>query len=409
MRIVAGIGRIAGLAALAGACLLAASCASTGGPKSSAGTSNQCLAGIADRLAVARDRGIGGTGISGGDQAAQDRGIGGTGISDERSAHDRGIGGTGISTAWGDSVTGFVGQITGFGSICVNGDEIAYDADTPVTIDGAPASAADLKIGQVVAATAKPTGAGFEATSIAVEFAIIGPISMYDEEGGRVTVLHQDISLGDLAEKPSAGLSPGSWIAVSGLLRADGAIVASRIDSAEPGRALRCGPVQGVLYGAGAKEIAERETAKVYQLCARGPVEDNDHIIPLADISQTLRAPFGQEVKALSIETYAGGRLSPEDLSSGPPGTPEPGQAVLPTDRPLIVRGTRDAAGNFRYQSIWVVEDRPIGRPPAESRPEDDPSRTIDRLRDVRPDATPTDIRPTDIRPTDVRPVRPTR
>ena len=73
-------------------------------------------------------RGIGGTGFSGQDDG---RGLGGTG----RAATDeeRGLGGTGHGPDDDDDRgiggTGFIGPITGFGSICVNGERIRFDED----------------------------------------------------------------------------------------------------------------------------------------------------------------------------------------------------------------------------------------------------------------------------------------
>ena len=53
---------------------------------------------------------------------------------------DIGLGGTGLMANTGNGLggTGIVGEITGFGSIFVNGVEIEYDSDTPFTINGTP-------------------------------------------------------------------------------------------------------------------------------------------------------------------------------------------------------------------------------------------------------------------------------
>ncbi len=76
--------------------------------------------------------------------AASDRGIGGTGgPAAGPEISDRGIGGTGI-----------VGVITGFGSVIVNGMEIAYAPDTPVSVDGVSDTTATLRVGQFAAIVA---------------------------------------------------------------------------------------------------------------------------------------------------------------------------------------------------------------------------------------------------------------
>src|SRR5580698_2173075 len=75
------------------------------------------------------------------DTPAADRGIGGTGApSNGPAMADRGIGGTGI-----------VGTITGFGSVFVNGLEVAYAPGTPMTVDGVAEPDAALRVGQLEA------------------------------------------------------------------------------------------------------------------------------------------------------------------------------------------------------------------------------------------------------------------
>ena len=88
---------------------------------------------------------------------AADRGIGGTGAPASGPAiSDRGIGGTGI-----------VGVITGFGSVFVNGLEVAYTPTTPVTVDGVPDPDAVLRVGQLVTIVASEDN-GLHAVSIDV-------------------------------------------------------------------------------------------------------------------------------------------------------------------------------------------------------------------------------------------------
>src|SRR5262245_45113002 len=64
-----------------------------------------------------------------------------------------GVGGTGAP-----ATLGVVGTITEFASVCVNGLEIHYDTATPVTVNGRPAAAGQLALGQVVAVEAAPDG-----------------------------------------------------------------------------------------------------------------------------------------------------------------------------------------------------------------------------------------------------------
>src|SRR3984957_18086835 len=75
---------------------------------------------------------------------ASDRGIGGTGApAPGPLISDRGIGGTGI-----------VGVITGFGSVFVDGLEVAYAPGTPMTVDGEAGTPDALHVGQVAAIVA---------------------------------------------------------------------------------------------------------------------------------------------------------------------------------------------------------------------------------------------------------------
>jgi hypothetical protein len=146
----------------------------------------------------------------------RDVGIGGTGFAPEGSAgSDRGIGGT-----------GFVGTIQRFGSIIVNDSRIAYAQDVPVTIDGLVRSARDLRIGHVVRVVARPDAGGLITNTIAVEREVVGPITAVYRDGIDV--------LGQAVQTPSGQRSKnwrkGQPVAVSGLRRLDGTIVASLIE-----------------------------------------------------------------------------------------------------------------------------------------------------------------------------------
>ena len=97
---------------------------------------------------------------------ASDRGIGGTGAPASGPAiSDRGIGGTGI-----------VGVITGFGSVFVNGLEVAYTPTTPLTVDGVPDPDAALRVGQLATIVASDDH-GLNAVSIDVRHEVSGPVT----------------------------------------------------------------------------------------------------------------------------------------------------------------------------------------------------------------------------------------
>ncbi|MEY9884844.1 DUF5666 domain-containing protein [Bradyrhizobium sp. USDA 329] len=140
-----------------------------------------------------------------------DQGIGGTGIT---RGDDHGIGGTGI-----------VGVIQRFGSIYVNGERITYASDVPVRIDGEATSPRALRIGQLVRVVAIRQADGTLVTrNITVASEVSGPIEQV--KGNELTVLGQKIFAGDKASK----LRTGTQVAVYGLRRTDGVIVASLVE-----------------------------------------------------------------------------------------------------------------------------------------------------------------------------------
>lgn len=157
--------------------------------------------------------GIGGTGI-----LAADRGMGGTGIL----AQDRGMGGTGISV-------GVIGTITGFGSICVNGVHVDYDANTPVTENGTPVSVDALALGHVVAVSAVESNGKLVATSISLLHALSGPLTAGPDSAGVFTVMGVPVSSSFAAGVDTNSLAVGDTVTIDGLQRDDGTIDATRI------------------------------------------------------------------------------------------------------------------------------------------------------------------------------------
>ncbi|WFU21433.1 DUF5666 domain-containing protein [Bradyrhizobium sp. CB1717] len=140
-----------------------------------------------------------------------DQGIGGTGIT---RGDDHGIGGTGI-----------VGVIQRFGSIYVNGERVTYASDVPVRIDGEPASTNALRIGQLARVVATRQADGTLVTrNIAIVSEVAGPVEQV--KGNELTVLGQKIVAGDKESK----IRPGTQVAVFGLRRTDGVIVASLVE-----------------------------------------------------------------------------------------------------------------------------------------------------------------------------------
>nr|WP_294531322.1 DUF5666 domain-containing protein [uncultured Rhodopila sp.] len=162
-----------------------------------------------------------------GGSAIADRGIGGTGIAARTRTTDRGIGGTGI-----------FGVVTGFASICVDGLEVRFDKNVPVSVNGSAATLKQLRVGQVVVIEAggRET-AGYsadQATMIAVRYEVSGPIDAVDAAAGAMIVAGQRVMVLPTTWV-AARFGIGNWVTVSGLRQPDGTVMASRLDRARAG------------------------------------------------------------------------------------------------------------------------------------------------------------------------------
>jgi hypothetical protein len=209
-------------------------------------TSHGMAAGVCD---INGGSGIGGTGypipnsgLGGTGSPAINNGIGGTGKPLQKHGTGSGIGGTG-QVAYNNGIGGtgqpvqqaglIEGTITGFGSICVNGIEIHYTANTPLNIDGQPTKSHDaLAIGQVVSVGVSGVGQEVTANKIHIVHAARGPISAIDFTNGQMIVMGQTVQLPPQVDPSSSfnGLQMGDFVSISGLRTAKGNIVASRVD-----------------------------------------------------------------------------------------------------------------------------------------------------------------------------------
>nr|WP_295829052.1 DUF5666 domain-containing protein [uncultured Azospirillum sp.] len=252
--------------------------------------------------------GCGPTPSPGRDDGLADRGIGGTGVS----VADRGIGGTGIVG------TGIVGTVTAFGSVWVNGLRVDLPPTTAVRIEGRPAQPGDVRIGQTVAMTAAPGGpTGLTAQTLAVRFAVAGPVDR--TTAGGALVLGQRIDLAT-AEGTTA-LTPGRWVAVSGLRRPDGVIDASRVDPWDPARGWilrgrldavtpKTLTVAGLTLSRGrGLDGALPEVGGMVRVA--GAAAGKAGVFAALTMEPDPFNPFGTAVGALSVETYVDGSGQP--------------------------------------------------------------------------------------------------
>ncbi len=191
-----------------------------------AGGTGAVADGGAGGTGITKESGIGGTGIT------ADGGMGGTGISAEHG----GIGGTGDAVTTSllpqDTQGGvaIIGVVTGFASICVNGQEVFYDKNTPVYDNGMAAKLSSLATGKMVILKADKVGGQLHARSIGLFDAVAGPVGRIDSKLNQMQVMGQTVRLSQNIKQEIKGLSLNTNVRVSGHRLETGEIVATRVD-----------------------------------------------------------------------------------------------------------------------------------------------------------------------------------
>ncbi len=277
-----------------------------------------------------------------GTEPPQDRGIGGTGARpdvEELPGGDRGIGGTGV-----------IGTIRRFGSIVVNGLRIAYPADVRVTLDGRPARATDLRIGHVVRVVARETGGALTTRAIAVTSEVVGPVEAVGP--GRLTVLGQTVSTTGLTAPNTVAV--GERVAVSGLRRGDGTIVASLIEPRPDGPDRVAGPVRrgpdGVARIGGLTLDGLKAGFAGRRLLVEGrPTETGFAVASSRDLSR----PFPKGLARASVEGYVvpggGGGLR---LGSGLAVAGRPGPDLRSGSGPAVIEAGIGRDGRMTVEAV---------------------------------------------------------
>ena len=154
------------------------------------------------------------------------------------SACGDGSGGDGITPPPPPPTTTVVsfGTITGFGSVYVNGVEYGTD-DVQIEINGEPTTESELEVGYRVQLRARSQGESHSAEVIRYHDNLEGPISAIAADGttfvamGQTVLVSSDTSFGSGVSPASIeGLAVGDVVEVSGMLDADGAILATYVD-----------------------------------------------------------------------------------------------------------------------------------------------------------------------------------
>ena len=282
----------------------------------------------------------------------EDRGIGGTGVapsdSAERLGQDRGIGGTGV-----------IGTIRRFGSIVVNDLHVTFPPSVRVTIDDRETTSRDLRLGHVVEVLARGRPGSLATTAIAVHSEVVGPVESIDRDG--FLVLGQHVVMEH--DKVSTGRHIGEVVAVSGLRRLDGSVVASLVEP-RPGAASRLrGPLRANVNGdltIGTLRIAGLEPKlagrRVSLVGAR-----REEVFEPSTLAVEPAIPFSTEADRLSLEAYVVASGDGLSFGSGLVLSGAESASVPPSSGPVraVVTAIVDPSGRLIVQSVRVEHETP--------------------------------------------------
>jgi hypothetical protein len=280
---------------------------------------------------------LAGTSLAGaqGRKRGSDQGIGGTGIT----GSDQGIGGTGI-----------VGVIQRFGSIYVNGERVSYAADVPVRIDGEAASAKALRIGQLARVVAQRDAGGTLSTNrIDVTSEVTGPVEQM--KPGELTVLGQKVAWNGR----ESWLKPGAHVAVFGLRRTDGVVVASLVQQHSAAATHVTGPLERDRSGtlrigdlkltgvnaalAGQRVYAEGQVAQGVMQVARSRADD------FSDLAGANRLLIEAYVRRVGNDLQLGSGFVARDYSRFSPAA----------DTRVVVNAQLSGTRELRVESVQSV------------------------------------------------------
>jgi len=163
--------------------------------------------------------------LASGDDEDGDIGLGGTGLLASQLSGDNGLGGTGI-----------LGQITGFGSIFVNGIEVEYNATTPFSINGKTAKYQPLHIGDIVEILTEDSKDHTQAVAINLRHEVIGLVKSTDPATYSFMINNQKI-IQPINSLPLPQV--GERVAVAGFRINENTVMSTRITKATTANLLR--------------------------------------------------------------------------------------------------------------------------------------------------------------------------
>jgi hypothetical protein len=251
-----------------------------------------------------------------------------------------------------------------FGSIFVNGERISYAPNVPVLIDGTATSAKALRIGQVARVLALHQANGTLTTrGIEVVSEVVGPIE--NVKTGEITVLGQKV----ISAGHENWRRPGTHVAVFGLRRTDGVIVASLVEPRRDGAThvtgllerdrgdLRIGGLR--LDGVNAAYAGRRIQVEgsVVQGVMRGSRAKLDDLSDLAGASRLLIEAY---VRRVGSDLQIGSGYVVRDVSRFQPAA---GEARV------VVDAVPDGFSGLRVESVRSVGNFPGASMPAPRRP----------------------------------------
>ncbi len=307
-----------------------------------------------------------------------ERGGGGTGM-----VAERGSGGTGALADRGSGGTGIIGIVTGFASVCIDGLEVGLNPRVPVDIDGNAGTTRDLRAGQVIAIAATNTGNAASAQRISVRHEVTGPIEavekvspvLFTVAGQRVKVRASTVG--------AAHIQVGAWVSVSGLRDAEGDIVASRVDSAPPGRVLVHGPLlrldgQSWIGGLTLRTNSDQPSLAGSFVTASGVYDRGvlraDTVTPDTLLTDP-PAWFGPGTTTLIVQAHAHFGSGSITLAGGYRATVPNGAPPVSQDGLYVLHLTAQSGGKFGLTDALLSRPLPAGGLAASSaRPPDAPA-----------------------------------